>query len=84
MTPPAHKPHQTVIFSGCNEDSWSTCGLLTNDAYFQQEMSLIAEDDFSIKIRTIIKLLLSSIHEHTTPLVVKRLKFLRQFDFVRM
>ena len=48
------------------------------------ENSLIAEDDFSIKIRIIFKLFLSPIHEHTTLLVIKRLQFLRQFDFVRI
>ena len=48
------------------------------------EMSLIAEDELSIKIRIIAKLLLSPSHEHTTLLVVKRLQFLRQFDFVRI
>ena len=50
----------------------------------KSEMSLIAEVDFALKIRIIFKLLLSPIHEHTTLLVVKRLQFLRQFDFVRM
>ena len=49
------------------------------DEAIQPEMSLIAEDDLSIKIRIIFP-----IHEHTTLLVVKRLQFLRQFDFVRM
>ena len=46
----------------------------------QPEMSLIAEDNFSIKIRIIFKLLLSLINEHSTLLVVKRLQFLRQVE----
>ena len=77
MTTLAHKPHQTVIFSGSNDDSWSVCGLLSDilfiDEAIQPEMNLIAEDDFSIKVRIIFKFL-----------VVKRLQFLRQFDFVRI
>ena len=52
------------------------------DEAIQTEMSLIAEDDFSIKIRIIFKFLLSPIHEYTTLLAVKRLQFLHQFDFV--
>ena len=58
--------------------------ILFIDETIQPEMSLIAEDDFTIKVRIIFKLLLSSIQEHTTLLVVKRLQFLRQFDFVSM
>ena len=63
---------------------WPIRHILFIDEAIQPEMSLIAEDDFSIKIQIIFKLLLSPIHEHTTVLVVKRLQFWRQFDFVRM
>ena len=66
MRPPAHKLHQTVILLGWNDDSWSTwiavwpmTHILFIDEAIQPEMSLIAEDDFSIKIRIIFKLLLS-------------------------
>ena len=48
------------------------------DEAIQPEMSLIAEEDFSIKIRVIFKLLLSPIHQHRILLVVKRLQILRQ------
>ena len=58
-------------------------GILFIDEAIQPVMSLIAEEDFLIKIRIILKLLLSPIREHTTLLVVKRRQFLRQFDFVR-
>ena len=58
--------------------------ILFIDEAIQLEMSLIAEDDFSIKIQIIFKLLLSPIHEHTTLLVVKPLQFLRQLDVVSM
>ena len=54
------------------------------DEAIQLEMSLIAEDDFSKKIRIIFKFWLSPIHVHTTLLVVKQLQFLRQFGFVRI
>ena len=57
--------------------------ILFIDEAILPEMSLIAEYDYSIKIRIIFKLLLRPIHEHTTLLVVK-FQFLRQFDFVRM
>ena len=66
MTPPVHKPHQTVIFSGVNDDSSSTCAVLSIthilfiDEAIQSELSLSAEDDFSIKIRIIFKLLPNS------------------------
>ena len=46
-------------------------------------MSLIAEADFSIKIRIIFKLLLSPIHEHTTLLVAKRLQSCVNFILCR-
>ena len=58
--------------------------ILFIDEAIQPEMSIITEVDFSIKIRIMFKLLLSPIHEHTTLLVVKRLHYLRQFDFVSL
>ena len=63
---------------------WQVTHILFNDEAIQQEMSLIVEDDFLIKIRIIFKLLLIPIHEHTALLVVKRLQFLRHIDFVTM
>ena len=44
---------------------WPITHILFIDEAIQPEMSLIAEDDFSIKIRIIFKLLLSPIHKDT-------------------
>ena len=58
--------------------------ILFIDEAILPEMSLMAEDDFSIKIRIFFKLLLSLIYVHTTHLMVKWPQFLHQFDLVRM
>ena len=63
---------------------WPKPHILFIDEAIQPAMSIIAEDEFSIKIRIIFKLLLSLIHEHMTLPVDKRLQFLREFDFVRI
>ena len=44
---------------------WPITDILFIDVAIQPEMDLIAEDDFLIKNRIIVKLLLSPIQEHT-------------------
>ncbi|GFT98712.1 alpha-2 adrenergic receptor [Trichonephila clavipes] len=76
MIPPAHKAHQTVSFSGCNDVSTYTCGLVQNaavlfvDVAIQPEVRFIAKQNSLMKIGNNGNLVLGPFDESTPCLMI--------------